>query len=514
MAISCNLTEPSTPGTSSESTGVSVSETSGANETTIADLDIDSLAHCTSYLSLLDISNMAMSCKFLQRVAYSDLVWNRLYREKWPHLLPHCATSGVRVAYLDRISALQQFKFVDPLIADFYTVARPYQYILLDKNSMVLSQGSLIQVMKIDKFLNGRDFVVSLNDHKARVTCMRIFPLNETSLFRAETQSSENVLVSSSCDHSIRLWWKGTCHRCFRGHNGPVLSLSDKLLGDVSAKLLASGGEDGTVRLWSLGSGSKRGQQALKATFYGHEKPIKLVSVTEYKNSLLVSISTDSKIRVWDANASSAIRSSCCVGMTSVAGTPVNMKCHESLLYIASGSHVIAIDLRTMQKVSTLATSKSRICSFDIMPSKSSFCTGEDDKALLWDIRKNQARMKTDPITELDRHVGPVIHLHMDSYKIVTGTQEDVNVNIWEAGTGFFSNSLSCCSPEEVGPCFGCSALAVDKYRIITAAYGKECGLLRLWDFKNAICPVSLYEDEHSSKFWGPQSSYSDDDDD
>lgn len=61
-------------------------------------------------------------------------------REQWPQQLPLTFTSGVRDAYLDRISALQQFKFVDPLVADFYTEPKPYHYILLDKNSMILSQ--------------------------------------------------------------------------------------------------------------------------------------------------------------------------------------------------------------------------------------------------------------------------------------------------------------------------------------------------------------------------------------
>ena len=79
------------------------------------------------------------------------------------------------------------------------------------------------------------------------------------------------------------LWLQDTCQRCFKGHSGPVSAMSDQLLGDGSGKLLASGGEDGTVRLWSLSSSGKRGQHALKATLYGHEKPVKLMSVAGYE---------------------------------------------------------------------------------------------------------------------------------------------------------------------------------------------------------------------------------------
>ena len=47
------------------------------------------------------------------------------------------------------------------------------------------------------------------------------------------------------------------------------------------------------------------------------------------------------------------IHSSCCVGMTSVLDAPVDMKCYESLLFVAAGSSVSIIDSRTMQRVIT-----------------------------------------------------------------------------------------------------------------------------------------------------------------
>ena len=81
-------------------------------------------------------------------------------------------------------------------------------------------------------------------------------------------------------------------------------------------------------------------------------------------------------MRVWDTTASSSVRSSCCVGMASLPGSPVNMKCHESLLYVATGSSVIAIDLRTMRKVLTAANYQPKLHSFEMLPSKSLICTG------------------------------------------------------------------------------------------------------------------------------------------
>ncbi|EEF45019.1 conserved hypothetical protein [Ricinus communis] len=199
-----------------------------ATTTKLTDLNEDSLAHCANYLSLQDLSNLAITCKCLKRVAYSDSIWHRCYRERWPLEVPGGLLS-LREAYSERLASLHQFKCTDPLCADLYTNdSKPFDHVMLDNNDIIFSQGSSVQIVKIDSFLNGIDSEATtiLTDHNARITY--------------------------------------------------------KLLGDSSSKVLASGGEDGTVRIWSLNSIGKRGQHTLKATFYGHGKPIKLMSVAGY----------------------------------------------------------------------------------------------------------------------------------------------------------------------------------------------------------------------------------------
>ena len=77
------------------------------------------------------------------------------------------------------------------------------------------------------------------------------------------------------------------------------------------------------------------------------------MTVTGHKTSLRVTISKDSKVRVWNTTTSSTVHSLCCVGMTSVLDAPMDMRCYESLFFVAAGSSVSTIDLRTMQRVIT-----------------------------------------------------------------------------------------------------------------------------------------------------------------
>lgn len=469
---------------------------------TLADLDGDVLAHCAGYLGARDVASLAMACRPLRTAAYCDAVWYRLFRDQWPFEKVPCDALGLRELYIHRHTEIHQMKFGDPISALYYLdpAGTTPSHVMLDRNSIWFCQGPAAKKLNID--WPETEMAETHRNHSARITCLRLFPLIDTPLFRSDTQKNEKALVTSSTDRTIRLCWKGYS-RCYKGHSAPVTALADRLLMDGESKLLASGGEDCTIRLWSMSTRAKN--HPLIATFHGHEKALSFLSVAWHKSSLLVSCSKDSKVKVWDTVAPSS-GSSSCVGSAHLNsnGPPIAMKCHESLCYIAAGAEVTAIDLRTMKKASVLALQNHRILSCEMMPSEWLICTGTKDRALLWDIRKAQELPNT--VAEMQSN-GPVTLLHLDQYKVVTGVPSDGQVHVWETRTGDSLNTLGCGEPSRLGVRSRVSAMAVDGCRIAMAGSSPEGCVLHYRDFATASAPVVSLpgKEKEVSRFWRPQ---------
>ncbi|KAL6626889.1 hypothetical protein ACP70R_030615 [Stipagrostis hirtigluma subsp. patula] len=475
---------------------------------TLADLDGDVLAHCAGYLGARDVASLAMACRPLRAAAYCDAVWYRLFRDQWPFQKVPRGALGLREQYIRRHTEVHKMKFDDPASAIYYlnpTETAP-SHLMLDSNCIWLCQGPVTRKLSVG--WPEPEMVETQRSHGARITCMRLVPLIDTPLFRSDTQANEKALITSSTDRTIRLCWKGHS-RCYKGHSGPVTALADKLLDDGEFKVLASGGEDCTIRLWCMSTKAKN--RALISTFHGHEKTLSFLSVAWHKSSLLVSSSKDSKVRVWDTMAPPSSGSSSCVGSTHLnsSGSPIAMKCYESLCYIAAGSEVTAIDLRTMKKASVLALPNRRILSCEMLPSEWLICTGTKDKALLWDIRKSQE--PSNAVVELHSD-GLVTFLHLDPYKVVTGVPADGQVHVWETRTGDLLNTLSCGEPVKSAGRGTVSAMAVDGCRIAMAGSSADGSFLHYRDFLKSSVLVSLPGKE-VSRFWRPQQLDDDEDD-
>ncbi|KAF4390736.1 hypothetical protein G4B88_015626 [Cannabis sativa] len=304
-----------------------------SSETTITDVNVDSLSQCATFLNLQEVSNMAMTCNLFKKVAYSDPIRHRLYREHWHREIPAAVSQklGARDAYLARHKSVNQFEFSDPIGFDTFTASKPVDHLIIDNNTITFAHGPWLRITNINTPFLTKGSTVMLNGHTERITCMRLFSANETPLFQRESQSSDD-------DEKVVMLVLGSCYKTFRGHSGTVSALSDELLGDGVGNILASGGEDGTVRLWSLEAGVKSGQHALKATLCGHDKTVKLMSLAKYKQI----ISFGDCVQRFKGiplciNGCKFIK---LCGMTSVPGMPVNMKCHETMLLIASGTSV------------------------------------------------------------------------------------------------------------------------------------------------------------------------------
>jgi GTPase SAR1 family protein len=107
------------------------------------------------------------------------------------------------------------------------------------------------------------------------------------------------TLASGGDDGTVRLWEPATGQlvRTLEGHRGFIHSVAF----DPAGGLLASGGDDGTVRLWEPATGQ------LVRTLEGHRRSIHSVAF-DPAGSLLASGSRDGTVRLWEPATAQLVR--------------------------------------------------------------------------------------------------------------------------------------------------------------------------------------------------------------
>jgi WD40 repeat protein len=136
--------------------------------------------------------------------------------------------------------------------------------------------------------------VAMLPGHKADVLCLAFSP-------------DGNLLASGGQDNTIRLWEMATKREVTTlwGHEGPVNAVAFS----PDGKTLATGSGDSTIKLWDAGGYQKAGGQALTTLRIPERAVLSLAFAPDGRT--LASGSVDGMVRLWDATtrgATSVIR--------------------------------------------------------------------------------------------------------------------------------------------------------------------------------------------------------------
>lgn len=175
------------------------------------------------------------------------------------------------------------------------------------------------------------------------------------------------TLLSSGIDRTVRVWDvdKRECVASAKEHERPVRSL------DADGGVVASGGEEGTVKLWSLANDRAL---AKTASFQAHDGAVMAVAL---RGPLLVSGSADGTLRLWDSRKGSGADSAAGLLYTPQREVYALALCGHALVSGGSDRKVSIHDMRSltegphrtltghMSKVHAIAAEGGRIVSGD-----------------------------------------------------------------------------------------------------------------------------------------------------
>jgi len=272
------------------------------------------------------------------------------------------------------------------------------------------------------------------------------------------------LLASCGNDQTIRLWdaRSGAALKVLEGHNDRVRDVSFS----PDGKLLASAGFDRTIRLWDAAAGTA--VNVLK----GHEDAVDGVAFSP-DGKLLASASYDQTVRLWDAASGAEVR--VLKGHTDKVHEVAFRPAGDRLVSAGEDSIVMVWDVRTGAVANVLKGHEEDIWSLAFSPDGKVLASGDVGGGLrLWDVTV-RAENDIPP-----GHAKEVVDTAFSpDGKMLASCGEDNIVLLWDVVTGRPVGSLH-------GPTQACKAVAFgpDSPDGGLVAAGSDDGMLRLWDLQ------------------------------
>jgi WD40 repeat protein len=265
------------------------------------------------------------------------------------------------------------------------------------------------------------------------------------------------LLATSGEDGTVRLWnLQGQeLEKPFRGHRGLVRSVSFS----PDGQLLATAGKDGTVRLWNL-----QGQEVEKIE--GHQGEVKSVSFSP-DGQLLATAGKDGTVRLWNLQGKNLAE----LKGNKSSVSKVNFSPDGRLLAIARENGNFSLWNLSNQKLETFSGNQGKLWYVMFSSNGQQLATaGEDGTVRLWNLQGQD-------LEKFEGHQGPVrsIGFSFDGQQLATAG-DDGTVRLWNLP----GEELAARKEHRDDP-FRSVSYSPNGQRLATA--GKD-GTVRLWNLQ------------------------------
>jgi tetratricopeptide (TPR) repeat protein len=269
------------------------------------------------------------------------------------------------------------------------------------------------------------------------------------------------LLASGSDDRTVRLWdWvAGKETRILKGHAASVFSVAFS----PDSRLLASAAYGGKIKVWSVPEGKET------ATLPGHADAANCVAWSP-NGKMLVSGGTDRTVKLWEVADPKEVRTLTghSSGVTSVAWSP-----DQRTIASASSDGTIRLwEAETGKELHILTGHAGSVSSIAFGPDGKFILSGSHDKTLkLWSTSTGKEVRTFSGHTDLVRSVA-----YRGDGTIVASCGRDTTVRLWDVATGQEIRSL-------IGHSGGLLSVAFSRDGRMLASSGFDAQI-RLWEIK------------------------------